>query len=192
MFPASQGVDVSQDLAKTTRIVSCHRRKQKCDRRSPCNQCIQRKVEYLCKYPNRKHFRFSLTASSPTISPPILDTFVQLQSSGSSASFLEHGPSQQPYSTEAVSEPDRSSINLDYASGSASSADNDECGSTIDLVEMLGCFPAAQSSIVQDLHEITAGSMTDSESRSSKLPKAEQFAVKGLLRAMPPRPYADL
>ncbi|KAK9431259.1 fungal-specific transcription factor domain-containing protein [Lipomyces doorenjongii] len=42
-------------LAKKTRVVSCtecHRRKQKCDRESPCNQCILRKVENLCHYAN--------------------------------------------------------------------------------------------------------------------------------------------
>ncbi|KAK9324566.1 fungal-specific transcription factor domain-containing protein [Lipomyces orientalis] len=67
-------------LSRKTRVVSCrecHRRKQKCDRESPCNQCILRKVENLCHYasesrrrPNNQSSRSSSsTRSVPTIAP---------------------------------------------------------------------------------------------------------------------------
>ncbi|KAK9468399.1 hypothetical protein V1512DRAFT_235188 [Lipomyces arxii] len=45
----------TRQAQRRTRVVSCtecHRRKQKCDRESPCNQCILRKVENLCQYAN--------------------------------------------------------------------------------------------------------------------------------------------
>lgn len=38
---------------KRTRVhfscVECHRRKQKCDRKEPCSQCVARKVPHLCR-----------------------------------------------------------------------------------------------------------------------------------------------
>jgi hypothetical protein len=39
--------------AKRTRVhfscVECHRRKQKCDRKEPCSQCVARRVPQLCR-----------------------------------------------------------------------------------------------------------------------------------------------
>lgn len=39
--------------AKRTRVhfscVECHRRKQKCDRKEPCSQCVARRVPHLCR-----------------------------------------------------------------------------------------------------------------------------------------------
>jgi len=38
---------------KRTRVhfscVECHRRKQKCDRKEPCSQCVARRVPHLCR-----------------------------------------------------------------------------------------------------------------------------------------------
>jgi hypothetical protein len=38
---------------KRTRVhfscVECHRRKQKCDRKEPCSQCVTRRVPHLCR-----------------------------------------------------------------------------------------------------------------------------------------------
>ncbi|KAK9450650.1 uncharacterized protein V1518DRAFT_411329 [Limtongia smithiae] len=55
---------------RRTRVVisctECHRRKQKCDRKQPCNQCIARKVESLCHYATRQ----PPPASSPTAARP--------------------------------------------------------------------------------------------------------------------------
>ncbi|KAK9239668.1 hypothetical protein V1525DRAFT_397274 [Lipomyces kononenkoae] len=62
-------------LSRKTRVVSCtecHRRKQKCDRESPCNQCILRKAEDLCHYANEnrtKQLTNYPSRSSVTVPP---------------------------------------------------------------------------------------------------------------------------
>ncbi|KAK9365967.1 hypothetical protein V1509DRAFT_631617 [Lipomyces kononenkoae] len=63
-------------LSRKTRVVSCtecHRRKQKCDRESPCNQCIQRNVENLCQYANenRRKRRSNYPSRSSVVVPPL-------------------------------------------------------------------------------------------------------------------------
>jgi hypothetical protein len=45
-------VSIGKD-GKRTRVhfscVECHRRKQKCDRKEPCSQCVARRVPHLCR-----------------------------------------------------------------------------------------------------------------------------------------------
>ncbi|KAK9474871.1 fungal-specific transcription factor domain-containing protein [Dipodascopsis tothii] len=65
-----------QRLSRRARAIisctECHRRKQKCDRQVPCNQCIARNVQLLCKYTNRaqQHQRLGLARPAPRVVEP--------------------------------------------------------------------------------------------------------------------------
>ncbi|KAK9331756.1 fungal-specific transcription factor domain-containing protein [Lipomyces starkeyi] len=273
-------------LTKKTRVVSCtecHRRKQKCDRESPCNQCILRKVENLCRYANEnRRKRPNQTSSNPSIStrsaPAIVplaqptsgnpvptlhlqSTASQLRpyqqsyhsssdhvspfyaaaaagipthsvaGTGSSSNFETSDAAAQivalaqhynepptsyqqphqsllPYSSGGASDPGSVSTPSDGADDddyeSGSNASDDERHDTADLVDSLGYFQTARSSVAQDIRELnpeiaefpekfaTGDSAAVSDRRPSLVPKTKLPAVNRLLRTLPLRPYADL
>ncbi|KAK9249218.1 fungal-specific transcription factor domain-containing protein [Lipomyces tetrasporus] len=276
-------------LSRKTRVVSCtecHRRKQKCDRESPCNQCILRKVENLCRYANENRRRpnnqssrsSSSTRSVPTIAPlpqstsgnpvptlhfqstasqllphqnPVASSYystsdpvspfyaaaaaalpTQTVPISSSTSVFDttdgatqlvalaqhiqppisyHKPheSQLPYTSGGASDPGSASpasdgADDDYEIRSRTVANDDERADATALVESLGYFRTAPSSIAQDLRELSreidslpgkvaAADLTAVPDRwPSQFPKNKLTIVSRLLRTMPPQPYADL
>ncbi|KAK9313996.1 hypothetical protein V1524DRAFT_170190 [Lipomyces starkeyi] len=59
-LPPSISTSMDRSSSKRKRIVTacseCHRRKQKCDRARPCNNCIARNVQDRCSYGNPTAF----------------------------------------------------------------------------------------------------------------------------------------
>ncbi|KAK9319774.1 fungal-specific transcription factor domain-containing protein [Lipomyces orientalis] len=288
VYPIQAGA-LESSIPKATRVVSCsecHRRKQRCDRESPCNQCVIRKVEYLCHYENnyrriRPYYHSShssianYSVAMAQLPQPISHNSVPMSSFQSADSQLlpyqqhiaslynlssdsvspfypaatagiptqQSVPSRGPCSvfgtTDAAaqilafarhntqppttSEQSRQSL-LSYSSGAASDpsivsppsegedgdyestsrTSDDDGDDPVALVEILGYFPTAPSSVAHDLREITVGiaelpstvasddSPAKSDPRPSELPRNKWPAVSRLLRTMPARPYADL
>ncbi|KAK9455156.1 fungal-specific transcription factor domain-containing protein [Dipodascopsis uninucleata] len=64
-------VPVRYKLQRRIRVVSCmecHRRKQKCNRQWPCNQCTSRNVQSSCYFPNRTATTLIFTPENSTTS----------------------------------------------------------------------------------------------------------------------------
>ncbi|KAK9244847.1 fungal-specific transcription factor domain-containing protein [Lipomyces tetrasporus] len=240
-------------LTPVTRVVSCtecHRRKQRCDRKSPCNQCIIRKSHSsIATYPvpaamgrlaqptshnsvpmlyfqsadsqllpYEHHLASLYNSGSDAVSPlyPAATAGILTQESvPSRSSFaqilaLARHNTQPPANydqSRAASDPGIASTPSEGEDGnyeSGSRASDDDGDDPAVLVEILGYFPTAPSSVAQDLREITIGiaalprkvasddSPAMSDPRPSEFPRNKWPVVNRLLRTMPARPYADL
>ncbi|KAK9389214.1 fungal-specific transcription factor domain-containing protein [Lipomyces mesembrius] len=182
-----------------TRVISCtecHRRKQKCDRESPCNQCILREVQNLCHYANEnRRKRPNHSSSHSSVSTRSVQAIVPL---GQPTSAFETSDAaaqiyQQPhqsllsYSSSGASDPGRVSTPSDGADD-----DDYESGRRASNDERLGYFQTARSSVAQDIRELnpeiaelperfsTADSTAVSDRRPSLVPKTKLPAVNRL------------
>ncbi|KAK9463173.1 fungal-specific transcription factor domain-containing protein [Lipomyces oligophaga] len=92
----------SGQSTRRTRVVisctECHRRKQKCDRQQPCNQCCARKVESLCRYTSRP---------PPSLQNQPIPRSAVANSSSPSSSTTSSSTSGIPSSTASSTSPAR-------------------------------------------------------------------------------------
>ncbi|KAK9321269.1 fungal-specific transcription factor domain-containing protein [Lipomyces orientalis] len=193
----------------------CHRRKQKCDRLQPCNQCIGRRVESLCQYATRSSSpRLAATtqtgtkateigsASSSNSSP---NTYVH-----TSSSTNELSPGNYDEVSTAVEVSRKRRTVADNSEGENNSGDMSNSDSLAesdidsedddDDVDGLGYFKSGVANIAQDVAELNlsykgvspAGCASSIAAKRSKAASRNRKVVSRVLRAMPPRPYVEL
>ncbi|KAK9358972.1 fungal-specific transcription factor domain-containing protein [Lipomyces starkeyi] len=205
---------IAQQATRRTRIViscnECHRRKQKCDRQQPCNQCRGRNVQNLCQYTTRSSSP-SLAAAAQTAA-----TTTEIPSASSSNSspgiYVRSSPSKTEFSPNTDSS---SSVSFSRTRGPA--ADNsgrennnvidysfhencdspveDDLDSEDDGTDALGYFKNGVSNIAQDIAELkltNSPAYSTTKARQSKIASRNSKIVSRKLRIMPPRPYVDL
>ncbi|KAK9479168.1 fungal-specific transcription factor domain-containing protein [Lipomyces japonicus] len=158
----------------------CHRRKQKCDRKFPCNQCLSRGVEPLCRYTSHvsrgqdRHLPAASTtlksAASSSISPganhPIATSVISMtsqeSSSGDDSYKIEHqtkpliidggyGHDYNKYQGSSGDELDDYPLS-DVESNASGSWDDEDDDETVE--DTLGYFKSGVANIAQDIAEL--------------------------------------
>ncbi|KAK9378864.1 fungal-specific transcription factor domain-containing protein [Kockiozyma suomiensis] len=213
---ASSGSSRTIPTSRRTRTVisctECHRRKQKCDRQQPCNQCVVRKVEGLCHYSCRQP---SASASSRAYSAATTAAATAVSSAPQQPQFQFSVPRNNAASITSSSEDssDEDDAIYDHAddydmnSDAASSSDfendiDDDDEEYSDIVDVLGYFRSGVSNIARDIAELklspkfissadffdAGGEFKGRKGVSSRNAKV----VQRILRQMPPKPYVEL
>ncbi|KAK9492068.1 fungal-specific transcription factor domain-containing protein [Lipomyces doorenjongii] len=205
---------IAQRATRRTRAViscnECHRRKQKCDRQQPCNQCIGRKVQNLCLYTTGSSSprlaaaaqTAATTAEIPFASSSNSSPDTHVCSSPSKTEFLLNADSASSVSCSrkrglvsdnSVRE-NNNVIEYSFNENSDSPVENDS-DSEDDVCDALGYFKCGVSNIAQDIAELKlTNSPTHSATkvRKSKIACRSSKIVSRILRIMPPRPYVEL
>ncbi|KAK9388714.1 fungal-specific transcription factor domain-containing protein [Lipomyces mesembrius] len=205
---------IAQRAARRTRVViscnECHRRKQKCDRQQPCNQCIGRKVQNLCLYTSRSPSprlaataqRAATTAEIPSVSSSDSSPDAYVRSSPSKIEFSPNGDSapigfllskRRPVSDNGDRE-NNSVIEYSFNEGSDSPVE-DDVDSEDDVTDALGYFKCGVSNIAQDIADLkltNSPTYSATKARQSKFASRNSKIVLRILRIMPPRPYVEL
>ncbi|KAK9234817.1 fungal-specific transcription factor domain-containing protein [Lipomyces kononenkoae] len=214
---ASETGNCSNDAARqSTRrkrtVISCnecHRRKQKCNRQQPCNQCIGRKVENLCVYTTPvDSAMMAAAAETATSSTAIWSSPSDHSSPGTGIKRLpstsEYSPSAYFTSSTVISRKHRSTSDNSESENNNSNADysdssvEDDQASDEDPNETLGFFKSGVSNIAKDIAELklspssSCGNWIARRARESKTLYHNSEAVSRILRTMPPRPYVEL
>ncbi|KAK9365312.1 fungal-specific transcription factor domain-containing protein [Lipomyces kononenkoae] len=204
---SSNSTDGAQQSTRRKRIViscnECHRRKQKCNRQQPCNQCIGRKVENLCVYTTRidsaKATAAAAAAQTAGASSPSSNSspVARIQSLPSMSDYFTSSTvgSVKVRSTSGNSDSENNNSVADYSDSSVED-DEDEVIDD-DVSEMLGYFKSGVSNIAQDIAELklstsSGGHNTATTATESNAMSRNIETIWRILRTMPPRPYVEL
>ncbi|KAK9376689.1 fungal-specific transcription factor domain-containing protein [Lipomyces chichibuensis] len=198
---------IAQQATRRTRTViscnECHRRKQKCNRQKPCNQCIGRKVQNLCQYTTRSSSPRLAAAARTTATTTDIPSASSSNSGPntyvrSSPSKTELSPDTDATSSVSFSHPGADNMHNFIEHSFTESSDSpveDVLDSEDDDTDALGYFKCGVANIAQDIAELK---LTDSPSysaikgRQSKNASRNSKIVSRILRIMPPRPYVEL
>ncbi|KAK9453601.1 fungal-specific transcription factor domain-containing protein [Dipodascopsis uninucleata] len=164
----------------------CHRRKQKCDRKSPCNQCIGRGVQHLCKYaPKTK------TSSTRGKGSQREGEKSEKRISSAMSTYREHSPSRSNASSSDFEEDGyltSSSLDSNYKSDDAEDIDGS-----------LGYFKYGVDNIAKDIADLKLASKLVSfsgiprqQSADEKMFSRHNKMITKILKIMPPDAHVDL
>ncbi|KAK9468826.1 fungal-specific transcription factor domain-containing protein [Lipomyces arxii] len=184
MAPTLNHNGLSKSTGRRSRVVisctECHRRKQKCDRNQPCNQCIARKVQSLCRYSGSvsgsvEVLNRSLSVSKGLPSTSVSDNKVLVASplpfatdlnvsmsrntpaleTLTNASLASGNTSDMPITNGPKSEIDTTETGISNSSFETSDSDFDDEGyGDEDDDDILGYFKAGPSNIARDIAEL--------------------------------------
>ncbi|KAJ8098457.1 fungal-specific transcription factor domain-containing protein, partial [Lipomyces tetrasporus] len=193
----------------------CHRRKQKCDRLQPCNQCIGRKVESLCQYAARSSSpRLATTTQTGTKATEIGSASSNNSSPSTyvhtSSSMTELSPSNYDEVSTAVPVSRKRRPVADNSEGENNNGDMSDSDSLVesdidsedddDDFDTLGYFKSGVANIAHDIAELNlsckgvspAGCESSIAAKRTKTASRNRKLVSRVLRTMPPRPYVEL